>query len=164
MHARDRAQIPGEPLHSTSWSCFLPTSGMKAAILLPLPNQQPALGGTDCFMSTPAEGAMLMAEDSLWLRVHNISTCTKGKGFFCLPCTRQQHHSTDPTLDHGHRIQCAQSAEDKVHLSYQTALKPLVKNCYRPEHGGRAALHLSRLICENQDVLPSLHSMSKVCL
>lgn len=38
------------------------------------------------------------------------------------------------------------------------------QNCYRTEHDGRAVLYLSRLICENQDVLPSLYSMSKVCL
>lgn len=105
MHARGIAQIPGEPLHSTSWSGSLPTSGMKAAIVLPLPNQQPALGGTRLFHERTCIGAMLMAEDSLWLIVHNVSTQTTGKGFFCLLCTRPQHHSTNPTLFHGHRIQ-----------------------------------------------------------
>lgn len=120
MHARGIAQIPGDPLLSTSWSCSFPTSGMKAAIVLPLPNQQPVLWGPGCFPSTPAEGAMLMAEDSLWLIGHNVSTRTTGKGFICLLCTRPQHHSTDLTLVHG-----AQSAEGKGHLSCQTALEPL---------------------------------------
>lgn len=107
---------------------------------------------------------MLTAEDSLWLLVHSVSTRTKGKGFFRLLCTRQQHHSTNSTLVHGHRIlhwsmdtESGEHSQQREKCTFHAKLRSThsFQNCYRTEHGSRAVLYLSRLICKIKMSFPA---------